>query len=319
MVQSLSQKARKLDPLKSLKEENAALKSQIEDLNFQLESFHRTKWKLQKTGKHKPTRKAYLRVAIPDVHGAHMDQPAVSAMLADLEALKPREIVWLGDQLDCGGFLAEKHVWGYVAEMGYTFADDVNAFNQLCDKVQEVCPGAQHHMLEGNHDHRIEQWCTTKSLRTAADAKLLFSLFSPSVVLNLEKRGIPYYSLNAFHMGLPIRGTIKLGHCHFTHGTRHGRHATSDILKDFGGSCVHGDTHRRQEDSAQTVAAGHIGCWCPGFLGKIQPYWMRKNPTGWSHGYHLQSVEPDGSFLPINVPIINGRSYLASLRSLMGL
>jgi len=61
-----------------------------------------------------------VRVLIPDTHGAKIDRAAVSALLADLKTLAPHEIIFLGDHVDCGGFLAQHHVMGYVAETAYS-------------------------------------------------------------------------------------------------------------------------------------------------------------------------------------------------------
>jgi hypothetical protein len=41
-------------------------------------------------------------------------------------------------------------------------------------------------------------------------------------------------------------------------------------------------------------------------------------PTGWTHGYGVQFVGADGSFLPLLVPIIDGVSYLAPLLKTLG-
>ena len=55
-----------------------------------------------------------------------------------------------------------------------------------------------------------------------------------------------------------------------------------------------------------------------GYLGTIQPLWMHSDPSDWTHGYGLQLVRSDGDFLHINVPIIDGRSYLMQLTSKVG-
>lgn len=193
------------------------------------------------SGKAKPKPKgSYTRVVIPDTHGCYIDKPAVKAFLRDLKDLDPREIVMLGDHLDCGGFLAMHHTMCYVAETAYTFKDDVAAANELLDRVQEAAPNAKIHMLQGNHERRIEKWVVTQVLRNNEDAEYLSTLFSAQKVLALEERGIEYYVENEFHHGLKIRGAIKLGKCHFTHGISTARHAASVTVKKFGGSVVYG-------------------------------------------------------------------------------
>ncbi len=93
-----------------------------------------------------------VRLIVPDTHGSALDPMAASAMFADCERLKPQEIIHLGDAIDCGGFLAQHHVWGYVAEAEYTFEQDVVAANMFFDRLQALAPKADFHLLEGNHD-----------------------------------------------------------------------------------------------------------------------------------------------------------------------
>jgi hypothetical protein len=45
----------------------------------------------------------------------------------------------------------------------------------------------------------------------------------------------------------------------------------------------------------------------------MRPLYQHTSVNDWSHGYHLQLVRPDEGFLPINVPIIDGKSYLIQL------
>jgi hypothetical protein len=43
----------------------------------------------------------YCRLVIPDTHGSVCDPAAISAMLGDVELVKPSEVFWLGDHLVC--------------------------------------------------------------------------------------------------------------------------------------------------------------------------------------------------------------------------
>lgn len=255
----------------------------------------------------------FCRVVIPDTHGCKADPEAIAALLNDLSSLAPREIVMLGDHLDCGGFLAQHHTMGYVAETSYTFEEDVAACNHLLDEIQTRAPDAEIHYLMGNHERRVEKWIVNQTLANKADAAYLHGMFSPEAVLHLAERGIRYYAQGTFHMGLSIPATIKLGKCSFTHGSRTGAHAASATLNDFGGNVVYGHTHRADSYTKRTVAEGVIGAWNPGCLTVLQPLWHHTQITGWSHGYGLQLVREGGEFLHVNVPIIDGKSYLVPL------
>ena len=260
--------------------------------------------------KTRDTKDDFVRVVIPDSHGAHISRSAAAAFLKDLKSLDPDEIVMLGDHLDCGGFLAQHHSMGFVAETTDSYADDVRATNDFLNQIQEAAPKANIHYLAGNHENRVERWCVTETLRNQKDAEFLLSVFGPEAVLGLKERGIQYYRSSERYHGLPVPGTIKLGECTYTHGISCGTHATYDHVKKFGISVVHGHTHRAQAATVRTVGGGVIGGWSPGCLAQLQPLYMATNITDWSHGFAIQIVSRSGKFLHLNIPIIDGESLL---------
>jgi len=302
------------DNSSALKNRNRLLESRIEELTTAMEKMRGSQFRLP-TGKRTKTDhgKPFCRVCIPDTHGCLVDTAAISVFLSDLETILPAEVVMLGDHLECGGFLAQHHVIGYVAQSAYTFDEDVSATNQLLDRIQSIVPNASIDYIEGNHERRIENFCTTQALANKADAEYLRRMFSASSVLGIEKRGIRWIRQGVFYDDLPLPATIKRGNCYFTHGCSTAKHAASEHVKKFGGNVVYAHTHRADSYVIRTVKAGIIGAWSPGCLCVLQPLWQHTNPTDWSHGYGLQLVNPDGSFLHINVPIIDGKSYLAPL------
>lgn len=261
----------------------------------------------------KPSGSHFHRVGIPDTHGAHIDPAAAAAFLADLDYLRPREVVWLGDHLDCGGFLAKHHTIGFVAEAAYSFADDIAAANDFTDRVQERTPDAAHHWLTGNHEHRIERWCLTHALGNDKDARLLLDTFGVEAVLRLKQRGIHYYPRDYTGPEGRTRGAIKLGQCYFVHDVSTARNAAQVALNKWGTNVCFGDTHRIDmavgRKAERDIIATTNGC-----LSTLRPYWQETNITDWSHAYAVQIVSEDsGEFLHIIVPILNGRSLLGPL------
>ncbi len=265
-----------------------------------------------------PAKGEILRVIIPDSHGAHIARNAAAAFLSDLKQLNPHEIVMLGDHLDCGGFLAQHQTMGYVAETSTTYESDIMATNEFLDQIQKLAPRARIRYIEGNHEARVEKWCVTQALRNKRDAQFLLDAFGPVSLLKLKERGIDYIRACVRYDDLPVPGIIKLGACHFAHGTSFGVHATHDHVKKYGVSICHGHTHRAQSSIIRTVGSGTLGGWSPGCLAQLQPYYMATSPTDWSHGYGLQVVNKSGKFLHINVPILDGESLLLRGGSLLG-
>lgn len=256
----------------------------------------------------------YVRVIIPDSHGSMIDREAAAAFLADVKALAPREIVMLGDHVDAGGFLAQHHVLGYVAQTDYSYAEDIAAGNDFLNAVSKAAPGATTHYVEGNHERRIETWAVTQSLRHTKDAEMLRRAFAPEFLLHLEQRGIRYYRQGEQYHGLRIQGAIRLGKCFFWHGVSTAKHAAGVNVRQFSGNVVYGHTHRAQSEMVRPVATGEIGAWNPGCLCQRQPLWCHTRPTDWTHGYAVQIVSKStGNFLHINVPIAGGKSLLMPL------
>jgi len=308
----------KAKPVKELQEENARLRKELEISAAALADMRGAKKPPKTRTAPGALRADHSRVFIGDLHGYAQDPKAVSALLADMEKLEPSEICLLGDMVDCGGFLAQHHTMGFVAEARYSFADDVAACNDFLTRLQEACPEARVVYLEGNHEHRIEKWCVTQTLRHEKDARMLFELFSPVSVLRLEERGIRYISQSEMVRGVKIRGTFKYGRkceVYATHGITACKHAAARHVERFGGNIVYGHTHRADSYIINTVAATLIGAWSPGCLCQRVRLWNHNQPDNWATGYHLQLVSRTGLFQPIQVKLVNGQSLLQSLLS----
>jgi predicted phosphodiesterase len=298
---------------KSPGEDSSQMKKLIDALDSHLTMVKRAKArKLPKA----PTRSVkgdLVRAIIPDSHGCYADPAAMAACVADVAALDPDEIVMLGDHVDCGGFLAAHHVLGYVAQMEYTYEDDIASCNAHLDALQKAAPRARIHYLEGNHEQRVERWCVGQALGSQKDADLLRRHLAPQFLLHLKERGITYYRRSEHYHGLPVPGVIRLGKCHFVHESAGGSGAAKKHADKFASSVVFGHTHRTDGVVVRKVATGEIGAWSPGCLSQLQPLWQHTHPTDWTHGYGLQIVAKSGLFQHINVTIANGRSCLGPL------
>jgi predicted phosphodiesterase len=253
----------------------------------------------------------FWRLVIPDFHGQERDLAACAAVIEAAKIFKPKQVAILGDAVDCSGVFSN-HPMGYVQEVDYSYETDITAANVFLDELQEACGDAEYRMNEGNHDQHVERWIA-KTLPNKEDAKKLRGMIAPDIKLRLKQRGIKYYRLAEFYDGLSLNGTYRWGKCFFTHGISASKFATAAHVTRFAANIVHGHTHRAQSFLTRTVASGVIGGWCPGTLSKLQPMYFHGNPTEWAHGYGLALVEPDGRFLHINVPIIDGRSMASGL------
>jgi len=309
----------KAKPVKELQAENTELRKRLSIAEQAVTDMRRAKKPPRSKTAPGSLRTDHARVFAGDLHGYAQDPKAVRPFLADMLALQPAEICLLGDMVDCGGFLAQHHTMGFVAETRYSFADDVAAANDFLTRLQKACPNARIVYLEGNHEHRIEKWCVTKTLANQKDARMLFNLFSPRAVLGLERRGIRYISQSERVPGVSIRGTFRYGRAKIpvfaTHGITACKHAAARHVERFGGNIVYGHTHRVDSCIINTVTSSVIGGWSPGCLCQRVRLWNVFQPDNWSTGYHLQLVSKSGLFQPINVGLVKGQSLLHSLLS----
>lgn len=300
----------KPDRLKQANQEIQAVRKEVVVLQGHLARARAARAKLAPMAR--PTKRSgrddTLRVIFPDLHGVFQEPQAVAAFMADVKKLAPQEVIGLGDLTDCGGFLAQHHVWGYVAEAEYTFEDDIAMSNQFLDALQAASPGSVIDLIEGNHDHRVEQWCVTSALRSKRDASFLLQHYSPRTLLRLKERGVTYHSRSELSDGLPVPGAIRRGKCVFTHEAR------MSTIQRWGLNVVHGHDHKTTANVIHTVANGTIGVWSAGCLSKRQPLWRHGDPTGWTHSYMVQVVARSGRFLTLQVPLIDGQSLLPTLK-----
>lgn len=311
-MRSLKEAVEKCAPATRIKE----LESLVEKQQEHIERLRKAKFTLpsskqvSKRDKNTP----FLRVFVPDTHGAHIDKQAFRAFLDDLDILRPSRVIHLGDCIDAGGFLALHHTLGFVPETEYTFEDDVASANGQWDEIQKRCQGAQIDLIEGNHELRMEKWIIDKTLRNPREAAYLRRMWSPEVVLNLESRGIRYARRSHYYDGLKWSGTLDLGSCLARHGTAVGKYAAHKTVEQFGTNVVFGHTHRMAMASKESHR-GISYAWSFGCLCKLAPLYADTNPTDWSHGYGIQVVKPGSGFITLQVPILEGKSYLEPLAS----
>ena len=265
--------------------------------------FESVKARLGKAIKH------IARVVIPDSHGNHIDRKAAKACIRDVKLVAPRQVVLLGDHLDCGGVF-NAHQRNYTNELCESYEEDADAANGFLDDLQRVAPDAEFFYLEGNHEAHVERWAA-RAFTSRKDAEGLLEKYGPASVLDLRGRGIRYFKRSEHYMGISIPGTIRLGKCYFTHGISAAKYADAIHLARFGANVVFGHCHRRMDRGERTVTSSGMLAACPGTLAKLQPLYLHTNPSSWMHGYGLQFVNmSSGRFIHWNVPIIDGQSLL---------
>jgi cell division protein FtsB len=288
-----------------LTQENAKLKAEVE----RLKAARKVTWKPGPAVKPE-TKDDTVTMIMPDSHGMYADHQALSLFVQDVKSVQPDHIIGLGDHLDCGGFLAQHHVLGYVAQLGYSYEQDLAACAAHLDAIQKAAPSANIELLEGNHEERVEKWCVQQTLGHAADADALRKLYAPQYRLHLEERGIRYYRRSETYDGIGTPGVIHRGNVFYVHDGAGGSDPARAHLTKFGGNVVFGHIHRMMSVTGQMVATKEIGAWSFGCLSVKQPLWQHSRCTTWTHGYGLKLTNRSGKFLMLSIPLIGGESYL---------
>jgi len=303
--------------LEEEKRKVAALKMLVDEQEKLIADFVASRFDFPKKTINKFTAKgSTIRIAFGDTHGSSIDLPAWKAFISDAEMLKPKEAVHLGDIVECGGWLAAHHTTNYVAQTSYTYSDDIIGANLMCDDLQRACPLADIHFIEGNHDARVATWCITMAQKNRADVDFLLDRLGPESLLSIKKRGIHWWSRGEVHPGSVVGGTLKLGKCFFTHPSSSSKNHAAATAAKFGHNVVYGHTHRADFYPGGDVEGREWAAWSPGCLCKLRKYFHHTEPFRHNHGYHVQLVKSDGTFLGINVPIISGKSYMSGLLKL---
>jgi len=256
------------------------------------------------------SKRDFTIVIRPDLHGAYQDRDAVAGYLAAVRDIRPDMVIGVGDLIDAGSFLAAHHVLGYVADGDYSVDDDVAAASAFLDAEQEASNGCKHVEIEGNHDHRLEQWCLTQAQRNSSGdvkkmASWLMSKFGPDALFGFKQRGFDYVRRGDIRDDLEP-GTYRFRECLYTHGNFTGVDCCARALNAYGTNIVFGHTHRSL-GYVRRMGNRPIGAWTMGCLSQLRRFWNHGRPTDWTHGFAIQTWSGD-VFQHNNVVIHKGKA-----------
>jgi len=278
-------------------------------------------------GKTRRPKGSFLRVVVPDVHGAYIDKTAAATCLSDIEDLQPAEIVLLGDVVDCTAHLCAHRTTGVVAELAHSYEDDLAAAATFLDRLREVAPTAKIEYLAGNHERRVDTWAISTALKTGAPpedvksiSQSLRQMYAPEIRLHLEKRKIAYYRWDVIYDGLRLPGAILRNGVIMLHGISTSTHAASQHINKIKSNGSHqgivfGHTHRVDHATSRAVDGSVLWAASPGCLCVTMPHYLYgKTFSEHNHAYAIQVVDPKtNSTWHANVPIDGKTSQLAPL------
>lgn len=266
---------------------------ELNDVDFEKQKEEaKLQWKITKSkipaNKTKPYK---THLVISDVHIPHHDQPSVNSVLRLMDDIKFDGLVINGDFLDYGCISHWTQNKRKTLEMARLKNDYIQG-NALLDALDSKLPkGARKEFLYGNH----EVWCND----LLESMPSLEGLIEPDVLLHLKERG---YNIT------PYNDFIQLGKLQITHGIYAGTNPVKKHLDSCKVNILFGHTHTIGMMLSSSIAreiafsAYNIGCLC-----NLAPDYMRGQPHGWSHGFGIVHVYPNGYFEVVLIRIIDGK------------
>lgn len=263
-----------------------------------------------KTNKTPRLKSDFVEVVVGDIHGNKADKAAMAAFLSDLKDIQPDRLILGGDIINCGGFLAEHHTLGYVADSNDSYFDDMAQTNHWLDAMEEAAQPSEKVYLEGNHEWRVERWVLNQRLAHHRDIEMLRRQFAPELVLNLGVRGYEYIKRSEVYDPCGVPGWVKKDKVFFAHDVGLSKNAAAAALARASANVVFFHSHRADFYATHLPGTGLITAWNPGCMCERQPLYLHTNPSGWTHGYLVRFISRStGNFQTVHIIVDNGVSY----------
>lgn len=271
---------------------NLSLDELDEDNFDELKNEAKLQWKIAKTSVPANGKKPFQTVVvIGDVHIPHQNDNSVKAVLKCIADVKPDHMVINGDFLDFGCISHWTQNKRRTLELARLKSDYIIG-NSLLDEIDSRLPkGCKKDFLYGNH----EIW--VKDLLEQMPA--LEGLVEPEHLLKLDERGYKVTAYNDF---------LQIGKLHITHGIYAGGNPVKKHLDECKVNVLFGHTHTvgmmLSSSIAREVAFSgyNHGCLCD-----LAPEYMKGRPHGWSHGFAIVHVYPNGFFEVNLIRILDGK------------
>jgi predicted phosphodiesterase len=221
-------------------------------------------------------------LVLPDLHIPDEDKKTLRAVERYMADHKWDKVIYLGDFMDLG-VISSHNKNNLRGIAGQSLAKDYAAGNDVLDRHQKLCPGAEFVLLEGNHEFRVERYIDANPQ--------MAGLCEVPLRLDLEHRGItwvPSWSEGTVHTE---------GKAGFHHGLYVGRNHARKHVEAVDYNLFYGHTHDVElapkvfHGDNGTIVAQSLGCLC----NYRQGYLLGK-PTKWQQAVTTFHFRPDGFF-----------------------
>jgi len=227
---------------------------------------------------------------LPDLHVPSHDEACVEIVIKAAEAVRPDEVVILGDWID--GEAVSSHPPTSMDEEPSELQDDYVTVNAIMDRIKRAARGCKFVFIEGNHCQMTERAAIKMG---GALGSTFYRALSPRANISGARNDTKWVGYAkkelSFH---PITDDLIA-----VHGWSASMNAAAAHLrKSRTVSVVYGHTHRAESKATRDPITGRvIQAWSPGCLCKMQPYYAHRNgPTEWTQGFSVVYVGRSGDW-----------------------
>jgi UDP-2,3-diacylglucosamine pyrophosphatase LpxH len=237
--------------------------------------------------------KSYL--IVPDIHVPFHCPKAVKLITKLIEKLNPDGLVQLGDALDAF------QISTYSKDPGRRnlLAEDIEDYKQILNEWScKLKRGAEIHLLEGNHEHRLSRYIASSCRDLHGLVPDWPTLLGLDIRNKLGKHKWVWHKYNKWN-------SCKLGDVVLMHGFYYNQHAAATALAKYKTSVIFGHTHR-----VAYVTDGHHYAAMLGHISNEVETAHQPTPTGWQQSVGILRIDRCGkSHLEI-ILIHDGRAVV---------
>lgn len=237
--------------------------------------------------------KTYL--IVPDIHAPYHCRKFIKLTNKIIKELNVDGLVQLGDALDA----FQISTYSKDPSRRNLLAEDIDDYKNILNEwARNLKSGANIHLLEGNHEHRLSRYI-------AGNCRDLHGLVPDwPTLLNLDlrnKTGRHKWHWHKYNKW----DSCKIGDCVILHGFYYNQHTAMTMLAKYKTNCIAGHTHR-----VQYVTDGHHYAATLGHGSDEKDTAHNPVPTGWQQCLGLLHVAQNGKTTLDLIPVNDGKAVV---------
>ena len=234
-------------------------------------------------------------LVVPDLHVPYHCPLIVKLISKIIRSLDCDGIVQLGDALDA----FQISTYSKNPERRNLLSEDIEEWKSILGEwVRHLKPGANIHLLEGNHEHRLSRYIAAN----CRDIAQLVPDWPRMLGLDEKNKAGPHrWSWHPYTKW----NSCRIGDCTFLHGFYFNQHVAATCLAKYRTNVVFGHTHRLQaiwDGTHYAISLGHAS--------NEKQTAHQPTPTGWTQALGLLWVDSQGKTKFDIIPVTSGKAVV---------